>query len=136
MTKIQEAKKKLFTVDRAVYVQAQKESGLQVGDYVKVVEKANGREFGWANSWEDAMTDNIGKTAEIQRISDSGIQLRIGSTDFGYPFWVLEKIISTSKNVKLNSEYTATVHKDKVQVGCQTFPWSKIQEIIAARNSL
>lgn len=41
-----------------------------------------------------------------------------------------------SKVVKLNSEYEATVYADKVEVGCQSFPWTKIEEIIAAQKTL
>lgn len=38
--------------------------------------------------------------------------------------------------VPLNDEYKAIVRKDTVEVGCQTFPYSKIEEIIAAHKEL
>ena len=40
--------------------------------------------------------------------------------------------IKEFESVKLNSEYTDTVYKDKVIVGCQTIPMSAIDEIVDA----
>lgn len=42
----------------------------------------------------------------------------------------------TEIKVRLNTEYSANVRKDQVTVGCQTFPFSKIEEIIAAHKEL
>lgn len=36
------------------------------------------------------------------------------------------------KEVKLNSSYTAKVYKDKIEVGCQTFPVSILKELTKA----
>ena len=44
--------------------------------------------------------------------------------------------IAESYKVKLNSEYSAIVEKDTVKVGCQTFPYSAILEIVAAHDKL
>ena len=38
--------------------------------------------------------------------------------------------------IELNSEYTATITKDTVKVGCQIFPISIIDKLVEARNSL
>lgn len=38
--------------------------------------------------------------------------------------------------IPLNSEYTAEVSKETVKVGCQTIPWSKIEEIVEAHTEL
>jgi hypothetical protein len=38
--------------------------------------------------------------------------------------------------VELNDNYTAEVYHDNVVVGCQTIPWSKIEEIIKAHKRL
>jgi hypothetical protein len=38
--------------------------------------------------------------------------------------------------IELNSEYKAIVSADKVKVGCQTFPISKVAEILKAAESL
>lgn len=41
-----------------------------------------------------------------------------------------------TKEVKLNNEYTAIVSKDDVKVGCQTFPYDVIKEIVKAHDSI
>lgn len=38
--------------------------------------------------------------------------------------------------IKLNDEYTAVVNKNFVQVGCQTFPLEKIEEVYEAIQTL
>jgi len=38
--------------------------------------------------------------------------------------------------VVINDEYTATIDKDSITVGCQTIPWSKVLEIVAAHDAL
>lgn len=40
------------------------------------------------------------------------------------------------KMVELNSTYTAKVTKDTIEVGCQTFPISILDELIAAHESI
>jgi len=39
-------------------------------------------------------------------------------------------------SIKLNDQYMAEVSKDMVKVGCQTFPFSKIEEIVEAHAKL
>jgi hypothetical protein len=41
-----------------------------------------------------------------------------------------------SIEVPLNDTYNANVYKDKIVVGCQTFPISILDELVAAHNSL
>jgi hypothetical protein len=41
-----------------------------------------------------------------------------------------------SKDVVLNDQYTAEVHKDYVQVGCQRIPIEKVKEILKANEEL
>ena len=41
-----------------------------------------------------------------------------------------------SASVKLNADYTAVITKDQVVVGCQTFPISKMKEIMDAHKAL
>ena len=43
-----------------------------------------------------------------------------------------EEYISKDIEVKLNDEYTAVVSKDKIVVGCQEFPLSKVEELVKA----
>jgi len=42
----------------------------------------------------------------------------------------------TEYDVKLNSEYTAKVTKDTIEVGCQTFPVSILKDLREAHNKL
>lgn len=44
----------------------------------------------------------------------------------------IDKYITKKIAVKLNDEYTAEVFKDKVVVGCQTFPIDIIQKLLDA----
>lgn len=41
-----------------------------------------------------------------------------------------------TKEVKLNSQYTALVSKEEIKVGCQTFPLSIVQELATAIKEL
>jgi hypothetical protein len=47
--------------------------------------------------------------------------------------WALQPV---SNMVVLNDNYSAEVHKDKVVVGCQTFPIDKLKEIIKISENL
>lgn len=42
----------------------------------------------------------------------------------------------TEIKVKLNDEYSATVTKDKITVGCQVFDAAILDDLLAARNKL
>jgi len=45
-------------------------------------------------------------------------------------------LVERFKRVQLNSEYSAKVYKDKIVLGCQTFDFSVINDIVEARNQL
>ena len=143
MTKIQTATKALGTASRKIieelvaqYVAAQRDCGIVVGDTVKVLRLAKSYNLGWENSWEPKMTEVVGSSFIVEGIRSSGIQLRVGQDlALDFPFFVLEKFEDT-KTVTLNEDYAALVSQDSVVVGCQTFPWSKIEEIIEAHNRL
>lgn len=47
----------------------------------------------------------------------------------------IEKI-PTCQEVKLNDNYTAKVFKDRIEVGCQKFPLSILDELITAKNKI
>lgn len=61
--------------------------------------------------------------------------LKVVETDFVWSEYFLQPYEKTKK-VVLNKEHTAEVYKDKVMVGCQEFPISKIEEILLAAKSL
>ncbi len=81
------------------YLKQHKQSGIKVGDKVKVLKCAENLEKGWMNSWEDPMNNSIGKTLKV--ISDSGecgFELEDNMVNFEYPYFVLEKIEKTRKH--------------------------------------
>lgn len=72
------------------YAELQAESGLKVGDWVKVTRAAKNYENGWGTVWNENMDVFVGRTFEIGRICDiEGISSRGG---WNFPFFVLEKI--------------------------------------------
>lgn len=78
--------------NRAEYVAFQAESGLKVGDKVKIIRTAESGEGGWANSWAEQMDAFVGQEAIIARMTHYDIILesrRHGN--FAFPFFVLEK---------------------------------------------
>jgi hypothetical protein len=48
----------------------------------------------------------------------------------------LIKLVPKTKKVKLNADCSAEIFNDKVVVGCQTIPYSVIQEIVKAHDSI
>lgn len=63
-----------------------------------------------------------------------------GSSGFDYNDTHIEATDWESINeyieVKLNSEYAAKIYKDKIVVGCQEFPISKLQELVEASKKV
>jgi hypothetical protein len=70
------------------------ETGLKVGDTVRVVRTAEDGEDGWNNDWVPEMNKYVGNEYTLNRIKgNSG--LYIGAWDF--PYFVLEKVVSKYK---------------------------------------
>lgn len=77
------------------YCQFELGCGLQHGDLVKIIRKAETHEHGWGNAWIEEMDEYIGKSfrmdlAYASRTYASGRGIRI--EDFFFPYFVLEKI--------------------------------------------
>jgi hypothetical protein len=73
-----------------IYLAAHNNSGFKVGDYVKVVSKAETHESGWLNSWEKEMDRAIGKVFRISSCGEtSGFYL--SGTGCSFPWFVLQK---------------------------------------------
>jgi hypothetical protein len=53
--------------------------------------------------------------------------------DFNKLFTIFKK---KTAEVKLNDQYSAVVRKDRITVGCQTFPIGIIDELVKARQSV
>lgn len=83
---------------RDCYKEMQKASGLQVGDKVKILRKAEDNELGWNNYWTPTMTGNVGRVGTIIATNNDspyglGISIKfIGGQQYSYPFYVLELV--------------------------------------------
>lgn len=72
------------------YAELQAESGLKVGDWVKVTRVAKSYENGWGTVWNPQMDDYVGKVFQVGYVTNfSGIYSTEGG--FAFPFFVLEK---------------------------------------------
>ena len=117
------------------YLTLQTASGIQIGDSVKILCRAESYTLGWHNSWESDMTAAIGKTQVIKAImKNSGVLL----DGWYYPFFVLEKVAKAPKVVKvrLNPLYEATISKDGIKIGGLTLTLSLIDKLEAAQKQL
>lgn len=87
-----------MTTANKVYADAQKGCGLKVGDWVKVIRKAEDCEAGWDNVWPYTNNHLEGKTGRISELQDcKGICVYIPEYDdwWAFPYFVLEKIEKT-----------------------------------------
>jgi len=71
------------------YIADQKASGIEVGDTVRVVRKAESRSRGWTATWVCEMDENVGRKMKVRGLYESqevnGINLGLN-----YPYFVLE----------------------------------------------
>lgn len=104
---------------------------IKKGDVVKVLRAAENYEMGWPSTWNSNMTNSVGKELEVVRLSGTGITL--GGGGYIYPFFVLEKISTLPKSIRLSDDYDVEFLKGgKIKVGCQEIPFSKVKEIYEA----
>ena len=80
---------------RQSYEKHQRECGLKVGDFVKILRKAKDDENGWDNYWPEEADTWVGKTGEI--IEDGGgVGLKVFLEEendwWFFPYFVLEKV--------------------------------------------
>ena len=77
------------------YEKRQRECGLKVGDFVKILRKAKDDENGWDNYWSEEMDTWVGKTGEIIGGSE-GVGLKVFLEEendwWFFPYFVLEKV--------------------------------------------
>ena len=66
-----------------------KESGINIGDTVKVIRKASDYEMGWPTTWNPDMDDAVGNEYTVSAIDIGEYQL---DCLYWFPFFVLEKI--------------------------------------------
>lgn len=65
---------------------------MKVGDWVKVVRKADYNEAGWHWTWPPKMDQAIGRTFKVKGIHPSSIVLEVAGENMRFPYFVLEKI--------------------------------------------
>lgn len=121
--------KKLMT-----YIEAQKTMveflNLKVGDTIKILRAAKNQENGWELNWHSSkMDDDVGKEFKISKIHPyEGIEYK---PNYYVPFFVIEKIkdAPVSATIKISNEYDAVISEGVTKVGCQTIPFSLLEEI-------
>lgn len=102
----------------------QENSGIEVGDKVRVLRKAKRHEMGWWNSWESSMDSSVGKVLTVLGVYDNGIRLTDYSIKYKYPFFVLEivekhndkkKVVIDGKEVWLSKESFEALKKSLLE---------------------
>ena len=116
-----------------------KETGLKVGDTVKVLRKAKSYELGWANSWRGGeMDEHVGGEHVVSNINNrSGIRL-VGS-HYSHPIHTLEivKVGIELPVFDLKDGYEFKVQEDgSLVVGCQKVSNDLLNEITDAANKV
>jgi hypothetical protein len=86
-------------------------------------------------SKEDAYKLGVASNSVLNDIDNNGFSVVISGGNFANPVMSV-KIKPDSVKIKLNDTYDADVTKDTIVVGCQTYPISILDELIAARKSL
>lgn len=99
------------------YSELQEESGLKVGDWVKVVRTAKSYENGWGAMWNPAMDDSVGKVFQIYDINVLYGVSKLGG--FYFPYFVLEKTTPPSSPgtaAALKEGYVVLTERGYIQV--------------------
>jgi hypothetical protein len=79
---------------REAYLKMQDNCGIDEGDTVKVLRKAENYEMGWGTFWEETMNEAIGNTYKvIIKKGTTGIAIDFKkSGSWNFPFFVLELV--------------------------------------------
>jgi hypothetical protein len=87
---------------REAYLKMQDNCGIEEGDTVKVLRKAENYEMGWTTFWEESMNKTIGNKYKVRRKTGMvGFELDLGDTaSWNFPFFVLE-LVEKKKEHKL-----------------------------------
>ena len=120
------------------YELMQKASGIEVGDIVKVVSKAESLSMGWQNIWTDGMDKFVGNECEVESIVDAGLRLRLSysSVTWTFPVFVLKLVSKKPQNesIVLNAAHTAVCSSAGIKVGCQDFSWDIVDKLVEAKK--
>jgi hypothetical protein len=119
--------------------------GLEVGDIVKITHKADHGDLGWEANWVGWMDECVGMTGKIimpinKTNPEFGVRVKMDHDGevWNFPAQCIKLITKKPKSVllRLNSEYKAEITKDGIIVGCQKFPLSIIDKLVAARDKV
>ena len=83
---------------------------LQIGDKVKIIEKAESYKRGWNTCWINTMDKSVGQTGIITSISYDGISVKTGN--FGsayYPAYILEIVSRATDKEPVTTKASMTV---------------------------
>jgi len=105
---------------REMYIENQANSGLAVGDKVKVLRKAENNENGWSNNWLSEMNDNIGKIVNITDFEKFGVNVK--ESDYSYPYFVLEKVVDEYIPFDYNDDLVGKIIKSNKPNGTVVHP--------------
>jgi hypothetical protein len=117
------AKKPTTEEREAAYRTLQKQCGIKVGDYVKVLRIAKDFEMGWPTVWDvDGMNETVGNIYKVHTVDQYGIMLTVGpetSCRAYFPFFVLEKVEKPFEIINVEGDtgaVIATIHEDHVKL--------------------
>ena len=88
------------------------ETGLKVGDKVKILRKFEDGELGSFPNWNPRMSETIGETGEVFRIDTDSIRVNFSANHWFYPFIVLEKIEEKKQDVPDTDRYVLFLSSD------------------------
>jgi hypothetical protein len=123
--------------EHEAYLTLQAASGIEVGDKVKVLRKAEDGEMGWDNSWARSMDNFIGHVGTISNIDGSN-GCRVNFTEpvedrFAFPFFVLElveKRTPPKQPMKVGTyEVEFAQGGESIEVGCQTISFEEVKAV-------
>ena len=72
------------------YMERQDACGIEVGDRVKVLRRAESREDGWPDTWEPEMNGMVGMFWTVKAVGEFGVLIGTHG-GWNFPYFVLEK---------------------------------------------
>ena len=114
------------------YKTMQAASGIEVGDTVRVLRKAERREMGWQNSWWESMNGSVGKSGIVAGVYCHGIRIEGINCPLLYPFFCLELISKGEAPIKIG-EHIAKIDESGIKVGCTKVDWNTFDKIAERR---
>ena len=88
------------------------ETGLKIGDKVKVLRKFENHELGLLIPWNPEMSATIGEVGKVNYIYANCIGVNVGEDYWSYPFMVLEKVEEKKPDVPDTDRYVLFLSSD------------------------